>query len=170
VLVDIKVSEQSVKSKIEVKLRREDHGLDHVEFKDRDEWFKRVSVRLQNVSGKPIIGLMAYLYFQPPGLKILFRVRLTDPKQLQFDSPLGPGDETDLAVSDQSWKQTAGILKQHGVDANAAQVTFSVETVAFSDGLQWDMGRILHRDPDNPNKWIPINKVAPIVGTKKLHA
>jgi hypothetical protein len=50
-LVELKVSDQSVKSKIATKLRSGDEGLDNVKFKDQTDWFKRVSIRLRNTSG-----------------------------------------------------------------------------------------------------------------------
>lgn len=162
-LVDLMVSQKSVKSKIKVKYRNADEGkegLDKVEFEDTDEWFKRVRIRLRNVSGISIIGLRVYLYFQPPPTKTLFRVELTNPRQLQSE-PLETGAEIDLAVEDQSWKQTKGILDQYGADANLAAVTHSIDIVAFSDGSQWHRGHILRRDPNNPNRWIPTGKVSP---------
>src|SRR5947208_14473463 len=49
-LVDLKVSEQSVKSDIQIKRRKDGEGLDNVKFQDRGEWFRRVKVRLRNIS------------------------------------------------------------------------------------------------------------------------
>lgn len=166
-LVDLKVSEQSVKSKIKVKLRRGRHGLDDAKFKDKSDWFKRVSVRLKNVSGKPIVGLSAYMYFKPPGSKVLFSLGLFGSTQLKR-GVLEPNDEINLTVSDQSWNQTANILMQYGVDANLSSVTLFIESVLFSDGLRWSKGQMLRRDPDNPNKWISIDK-GPLGVSKLSH-
>src|SRR5712692_3771996 len=52
-LVDLKVSEHSVKSKIKIKVKHRHgdqgrEGLDNVEFQDQHDWFKRVRVRLRN--------------------------------------------------------------------------------------------------------------------------
>ncbi len=65
-------------------------------------------------------------------------------------------------MNDQLWNQTANILKRYGVDANLAAVTFSVDNVMFSDGLQWDGGHILRRDPNDPYKWNVDDKVEPV--------
>lgn len=140
-LVDLKVGDQSVKNKIGVKRRRDREGLDEVKFHETDEWFKRVRIRLRNVSGRPIIGLRVYLYFEPPLTKTLFRVQLTNPRQLQSE-PLEPGAEIDLVVEDKSWRQTEGILNQYGANANLAAVTLSMDIVAFSDGSQWYRGSL----------------------------
>ncbi len=159
-LVDIKVSGQSVKGKIKVKNRKGDRGFDNAKFSDKDDWFKRVSVKLRNVSGKPIVGLTAYLYFKSPASRTQFRVELTHSKQLQ-QAPLEPGAEITLTVSDQSWSQTANILTRYGVDANLSSVTFSEEFVVFSESLQWHRGYLVHPDPNIPNKWIPVDKGTP---------
>ncbi|MFN2454063.1 MAG: hypothetical protein ABR577_07560 [Pyrinomonadaceae bacterium] len=159
-LVDIKVSGQSIKDKIKVKNRRGNEGLDNAKFTDKEDWFRRVSVRLRNVSGRPIYGLVAYLYFQPPGLRTLFRVNLSHSKQLRQE-PLVPGAEITLTVSEQSWSQTANILKRQGVDANSSSVTFSEQFIVFSDSLQWHEGYLVQPDPNTPNKWIPVDKATP---------
>jgi len=164
-LVDLKVGDHSVKNKIGVKRRRDREGMDEAKFHETDEWFKRVRIRLRNVSAKPIIGLRMYLYLEPPPTKTLFRVQLTNPRQLQFE-PLEPDAEIDLAVEDQSWKQTKGILDQYGADANLAAVTLSMDMVAFGDGSQWYRGSLIRRDPNNPNRWTPTVKAAVKVQTK----
>ncbi|MEJ7655142.1 MAG: hypothetical protein WKH64_18300 [Chloroflexia bacterium] len=159
-LVDIKVSGQSVKDKIKAKNRKGDHGLDNAKFTDKDDWFRRVTIKFRNVSNKPIVGIRAKLHFKPSGLQTSFGMQLGRFKQLQQE-PLQPGEEIDFTVDNQLWNQTASILKRYGVDANLAAVSFSVDNVMFSDGLQWDSGHILHRDPDDPNKWTPMDKVSP---------
>jgi hypothetical protein len=156
-LVDLKVSERSIKNMIGVRSRTDSDGLDSVKFSDTDEWFRRVSVRLRNISGKPIIGLRAYLYFKPPGSTVLFRVALVPSRNLQLQN-MDAAAEIDLTVTNQQWNQTADILKQHSADPKLAAVTFSVELVSFSDGLQWYRGRLLRPDPENPSKWIPVDK------------
>jgi hypothetical protein len=114
-------------------------------------------VRLRNISGKPINGLRSYLYFKPPGSTVLFRVALVPSRDLQLQN-VDAAAEIDLTVTNQQWNQTAEILKQHGADPKLSAVTFSVELVSFSDGLQWYRGRLLRRDPEDPSKWIPVEK------------
>ncbi len=158
-LVDLKVSERSITNMIEVRSRRDSEGLDNVKFSDTDEWFRRVGVRLRNISGKPIIGLRSYLYFKPPGSTVLFRVALVPSRDLQLQN-MDAAAEIDLTVTSQQWNQTAEILKQHGADPKFAAVTFSVELASFSDGSQWYRGQLLRRDPENPSKWIPVDRIA----------
>lgn len=150
-LVDLKISDLSVKNKIKVKFRKDDDGLDNVKFRDVDDWPKRVRVRLRNVSGRTITGFQAYLYLKPPGWQVLFSVSLKGSSRLEHTS-LGPGDEIETTVDDGSWDRTVSRLKQSGADANLASVTLAVELVAFADGLQWHRGHTLRVDPANPNR------------------
>lgn len=155
-LVDLKIRDQSIKNQIKVKLRKDGEGLDEAKFHETGEWFTRVQVRLRNVSGKRIVGLRAYLYFKVPNTPTLFSMPLIRYRQLQVE-PLEPCDEVDLMVDTQLWSQIAKVLKQHG-DPDLSAVTLSVENVAFSDGLQWNRGYTLRRDPVTPNRWIPIDQ------------
>src|ERR1051326_9491047 len=127
-LVDLKVSEQSVKGNIQVKHRVNGEWLDNVEFQDKDEWFRRVKVRLRNISDKPVVNIVAYLYFRPPSLQPLYRVDLSPSRHLGTES-LKPDEEIELTVTDQSWNQTAKILQQFGVDANSTTVFLSIDFV-----------------------------------------
>lgn len=165
-LVDLKVSEQSVKGQIQVKRRINGDGLDSVKFQDEGEWFRRVKVRVRNVSDKPVLNIVAYLYFKPPASTPLFRVELT-PARNMFNELLEPGREIDLTVTDQSWNRTLEILKQYGVDASQSTVTFSVDFVVFNNETLWSRGHLVRQDPDNPRRFIPVEKSP---GTQLDHA
>lgn len=160
-MVELKVGEQPVQGRITVKFRRNDEGLDSVTFKEHDGWFRRILISLRNVSGRPISGVRAHLYFQPAYTRTLFSLPLVGSTVLK-QGVLEPGAEIILTVSEQSWDLTAGILKQHGVNPDLASVKFAIDIVRFSDDLQWSRGHLLRPDPDNPNRWIPIDKVSSV--------
>lgn len=162
--VDIKVGELSVKDKLTTTYRKTGGvGLDSVKFIESDGWFKLLSVRVKNVSGQPINGIRASLFFNPPDTRILYSLPLTRFRQSK-GGPLQPGAELDFTVSEQAWNLTAEMLKQHGVNAEQASVTFSVESVIFGDGSQWSRGHLLRRDPDHPEMWRPLDMKTPSGG------
>src|SRR5215208_1694297 len=78
-LVDINVGTQSVKHTLKTKPRipGSDWWRDVVTFRENNGWLKNVKIRLRNVSGKPIYGLTASLYFQSPTEKLLYSMQLT---------------------------------------------------------------------------------------------
>jgi hypothetical protein len=126
--------------------------MDFVKFRDKDGWFKNVKVSLRNVSGRPITGMRAYLFFTPPGSQPMFSLPLIRSKELKR-SPLQSGEVIELSVSDRLLNMTLNALRQQGADANLSSVSLSVDSVLFSDDLQWSRGVLLRRDPDNPHRW-----------------
>ena len=159
-IVDIRIGEQSVKDKVSTKSRRNGVGLDSVKFKEKNGWFKRIRVRLRNVSGQSIYGLRAYLYFKPPTAQNLFSLPLVRFREKK-GGPLQPGDEIELLVNDQVWNPTADLFNQYGANPDAATVTLSVESVTFGDDIQWNRGHMLRRDPSYPNKWKAVDAEPP---------
>jgi hypothetical protein len=161
--VDIKVGEQSVRDKLTTTYRKNGGGLDSVKFNGQDGWFKLLLVRVRNVSGQPITGIRAALFFNPPDTRILYSLPLTRSRQSK-GGPLQPGAELDFTVSEQAWNLTAQMLKQHGVNAEQASVSFSIDSVIFGDGLQWSRGHLLRSEPGHPEMWRPIDKKVPSGG------
>ena len=60
-LVNLRIGTQSLKEHIRQKFKdpKSKLGLDRVSFKEKDDWFKRVSVTLRNTSTRPIYGIGA---------------------------------------------------------------------------------------------------------------
>ena len=160
-LVDLKVSEHSVKDKIAIRRRGATEGLDDVKFQDKDDWPKRLRIKLRNVSGKTVVGLQAYLYFKLPGLQTWFDARLTGPSTPLENTPLAPGDEVEATIDEGSWERAVGRVRQYGSDITLATVSFTLGIVGFSDGTQWNHGHLLRLDPGNPNRQIPIDTKTP---------
>ena len=156
-LVGLKVGEQVLKHKITSKFMNGDAGLDTVNFKERNGWFKRILITMRNVSGRSIYGISAFLYFVPPGSRTLYSLPLVASTILK-QGVVEPGAEITLTVSDQAWRLTSGILDKHGVDPDYASVQFSLGMVQFTNDLKWSRGKLLHPDPNNPNKWNVIEK------------
>ena len=163
-LVDLKLGQISVKNGIKFKSKEDisKWGLDNVKFKDKDDWCKKVKVRLRNLSGSPIYGLSASLYFKHPGLRMLFALPLTvTPSRDLKKQPLQPRGEIDLEVTEESFNQTMLSMKQYGVDPYVLPTSLSVDGAIFSDDFEWSRGTFLRRDPNNPGKWDAVDKPAP---------
>lgn len=155
-LVEVKIRERSVKSNIKGKVRdaKNKPVLDNVKFIEQDDWFKHVTVRLRNVSGRTVCGISAALYFQPQGLQMVFPMRFKgrDARDL-FKHPLGPGEEIDLGVSQASVNEAMRYMFQHGIDVNKTTINLAVHTVYFSYDFGWAQGSFIRRDPANPKNW-----------------
>ena len=158
-LVNLKIGQQSVKDHIKQKFQ--DSGskwsTDSVKFKERDDWVKRVSITLRNTSGKPVYGLQGFLFFKPPGFPMIFSLTLTSSKALH-QNPLQPGEEIELTVGPGSLNHTLDDIKYRGAEVSSAVVSFSLDTVIFSDDSQWYRGKLLRPDPSVPDKWVPVDQ------------
>lgn len=159
-LVDLKIREQSVKSKIKPKFRAGDDGLDKVSFANSEEWAKHVRIQLRNVSGKRIVGFQAYLYFKPSGADVYFSVSLKAAERLEQTS-LDPGEDIEAKVDEDSWNRGLNRFLQYGGDINTAEVSLRIGIVAFEDGLEWHKGKTLRTDPENPDRRIPLETKRP---------
>lgn len=159
-LVDIKVSEQSVKGKIKIGPRYKGQGTDSTKFKGEDGWFKNLRVRLRNVSGRPIYRVKALLLFKPSTLQMFFSIPLIHPKESKQE-PLQPGAEIDLVVRGDTLNRMMETMQQHSVDANTSSVSISVDDAYFSNELKWSRGVLLRRDPNDPNRWNVVDTTKP---------
>jgi hypothetical protein len=161
-LVDLRIRQKSVKTEIKPRLRDNisKWGKDKVRFKEDANWFRHVKVTLRNVSGRPIYGLIARLAFKPADQEILFGMALTHKRDLRR-KPLQPNEEIDLDVTEESFNRSMSRMLQHGVNADGAVVSFSVDSAMFTDDLMWSRGDLLQRDPNNHRKWDKVDKLKP---------
>jgi hypothetical protein len=162
-LVDLKIHEVSVKTKINAKLKGNDKqsGLDNVRFREKDDWFKSIKLTLRNVSDKPIYGLTVNLLFQAKNLRMAFAVPITADRARDLRGhPLQPSQEIDLTV-DAKGAQIFAYMYENGVDANQSSVQLSVEQVSFSDDFGWRKGVLMKRNPYDQRKWDVLDKPEP---------
>ena len=163
-LVELRIRENSVKNHIKPKVK-DSHNkpvLDRVEFKETDDWFKNVKIRLRNVSGRSIYGLSASLYFRPGEARMVFKMAL-NPKELRnlFQKPVQPGEEIDFSINEASFNEGMRYLIQYGVDPTQCSVTLAVDTAYFSNDFGWSQGVFIRRNASNPKNWDAVDTPPP---------
>lgn len=153
-LVDLNIGIQSVKNRIRVKSRNPNNrwGRDTVKFKEKNDWFKNVQVRLRNVSGRPIYGLAAVIHFQSSNPDVLLRMLLTRTRNLERE-PLQPGEEIEVQVDQDLLNRTRAQAQRLGLDLDSLSISFSLDSARFSQTLMWYRGNLVKRDPRDPDKW-----------------
>lgn len=159
-LVDFNVGVPSLKHKIKVKSRDPitKGGKDTVRFTGKSDWVKEVTIRLKNVSGRPIYGLAAAFHFQIPKQKMMFRTLLTRTRNLEQE-PLQPSEEIELVVSDATLNRTKARMRRLGVEMDSLLASFSVDSALFSEDLMWYRGILMRRDPSEPLNWNAIDQM-----------
>lgn len=156
-LTDLRISGESVKDRIaQLKTYENKWSTDSVSFNDTEDWYKRVSFTYKNVSDKPVRGVRAFLFFKAADGK-MFMVQLTSLSDL-WKNALQPGEEVELILSDIELAKLLPAIQEQGVDLNRCAASFSLDTAIYGEKLWWDRGHLLHPDPTQPNKWIPVNE------------
>lgn len=140
-------------------------------FMGEDDWFKGLTVRVKNTSGKAITYLRVGLSFPRDKSYILADPR--DPMQtvpyshsigyggrqvyMPDSPPLGlppiaPGENVDLELSDREYQDVRIALAQLNYPASIKKIEVRPEVVYFEDGMFWQAGGWYQRDPKNPKK------------------
>jgi hypothetical protein len=132
------------------------------EFEADDDWMKGMTVSFTNTSDKNIVFIQMLLIFPetdsagyPMGFPLIFGRMPKNSDDRNFDKVLKPGEEVELALTDERYGKLQGFLKSRSFD-KVSSVQLLLEDVAFDDDLMWMGGDLQKRDPNNPNSWIPI--------------
>lgn len=161
-LIDVKIGDLSVKSKIKSKWRKGDDGYDEANFAATDDWPKDIRLRVRNISGKQLTGFQAYIYLKPPAAEHMFSVDLKGPGTTRLEhTALAPGEEIEAEIDGDSWDHAIIRFARYGGELVSAEVRLSIGFVGFAEGLYWRKGRMVRLDPNNPNRYIPVEPKRP---------
>jgi hypothetical protein len=161
-LIDVKIGDRSVKSKIKSKWRSGDDGYDEATFNAAEDWPNDIRLRVRNISGKHLTGFQAYIYLKPPAGQVMFSVDLKGPGTTRLEhTALAPGQEIDAEVDGDSWDRAIIRFARYGGELVTAEVRLSIGFVGFADGPYWKKGRMVRLDPNNPNRYIPVETKRP---------
>lgn len=134
---------------------------------DDSDWLKGLKVRVHNVSGKTVKFVMVRVWFVRPesqAKELDFVVHLEygpnpffpTPPGAPVDPPIASGETAEVAFHDVSYDSLLPLLSE--VNLQIRKVRVLVEMIEFTDGTSWQTGRLFKRDPDNPEKWVPLNE------------
>lgn len=132
-------------------------------FLSGDDWLEGMTFKLKNTSGKTLRRVELELEF--PEVKLdnatfLFTIHygqipgVPDSDSTEMPS-VQPGETLEMKFDDRTYTS----LRQrvlHGVSVTKARVRIS--TVIFTNGTSWHNGFWHKQDPNNPRKWIMIDK------------
>ena len=155
-------------------------------FLDDDEWLKGLSFNVENISEKNIIYIELELDFpkandDPPPLifSVEYGLRPLLDGSLAADAPppIKPGEEIELSLSDVEHTRLRKLLEKLGYPKSIKQAVFTIGMVIFDDLSMWSTGRLMRRDPNDPRRWVPLNrltKTSPLpdldfIGTRYLN-
>lgn len=132
-------------------------------FEGGNDWLKDTSVRVKNISDKDIIYIEIDFNFpetKTSGNEMSYRLKTGHrPGAHDINPPLllKRNDEAVLKLDQEKYDQLVRFIGQrHSISAiRKAIIRFGF--VIFADGTAWSGGLFHRKDPNNPNRYIPVN-------------
>lgn len=169
-LVEKKSREEPIKI-ISLKTKKRPLKLG-LKFTDDDDWLRGFSVKVGNTSGKGIRFISIELSFprpkdrdgaQDPPLSHTITYGEMPPAPGETATPeqsrlVLPGDTVNLLLPDSEYEGLRSFLQRLNYPASIRHLVLRVEDVVFDDGTMWHAGMLLRRDPDHPDRWIPVGQ------------
>jgi hypothetical protein len=140
-------------------------------FLDDDDWFKGLTVSIENTSGKTVTFISVEISFNRPEKQseepgAVWHLDYGDnPFRYQSESlmpplrvkPISPGDTVEIRLTDNDFEQIKVFLKDAKYPASIKAIELRITDLGFNDGTAWNAGRINRRDSNSPWGWSPIN-------------
>lgn len=134
-------------------------------FTEEDDWLSGLTIKVKNISDKPIVFLDIAINFPRPDSQepeardhILYGQYPLAPGETAPDGPavaeppIRPGETVELALSD--YEGTRRFLNQSNYLASITALEIDISDVYFDQNTKWSGGQIFRRDPNNPHGWI----------------
>lgn len=133
-------------------------------FKDSNDWFKGLTIKISNTSDRPVMYVSVLLSFPRPkeqkgAGRLPFGERLTygfspvDMKAAGGSGPvpsIRPGENIELVLSEKYFNEYVSALKGLAFPDAIRRIEITVQEVGFEDGLLWSGGEFWRRDPEQP--------------------
>jgi hypothetical protein len=130
-----------------------------------DDWFRELTVKVENASKDTIVFIDLRLTFPPTGTAqrpssdhLIYGHYPPPPGETGTphpdQPPLQPGDTATLVLTD--YEGTRDFLDKTGHAKSIKEIQLSIDEVIFANGLKWHAGGLMKRDPEDPNSWIPV--------------
>jgi hypothetical protein len=151
-----------------VKTKKGGVGLGQ-KFSGDDDWFKQLSISVENTSGKTIVYIDGGFLFPNQELQpgeqapspplyhgFMYGHHPSAPEGARLpgaDISIKPGDTFNLKLSDDEFLSVKQKLKRLGYPASIKEISVNIEEIYFDDGTAWITGSWYQRDPDSPGKY-----------------
>jgi len=134
------------------------------DFDGDDDWMRGLAITFKNTSNKNIVYVRVFLLFPETedagpimSCPLQFGRFPKKPSIGSYDNLLKPGEEMEIILTDDEHNRLQSFLKS-GSFNKVNRLRLFLESVIFEDDIMWFGGDLMRRDPDNPNRWLPIDK------------
>ena len=136
-------------------------GIRTYEFEATAEWLNELTIKVRNVSDKPITYINLNLHFPEVtknGSTALQQIFVGVDPGRKFTRPelrLEPGQTLEIHVSEEyaRIKSLAKVVDNFAVE-NISKVWVEFHAALFDDWTMFEAGAMYRRDPKDPSKWI----------------
>jgi hypothetical protein len=134
---------------------------------DDEDWFKELTIRVHNISDKPVTFVSVELRFRRPQYQskepdllvpLVYGINPFDPPAKNLSpppSPILPKETANITLADTNYNSIRTMLSELNYPPNINAIKVGIRSVGFADGTTWVSGRIFKRDPNDPEKWTP---------------
>jgi len=132
-------------------------------FKEDFDWLSRASFQIENVSGKPIVYLRINVLFpetRASGNLMVYPVtfgRRPGSKLPTTNSLflLMPKEALDISLASEYAKISNFVGNRHSI-SSINRIELEISFIVFEDGTAWSVGDFMRQDPNNPDRYIPV--------------
>jgi hypothetical protein len=132
-------------------------------FDGGDDWLKDASVRVKNISDKDIIYIEIDFNFpetRTSGNEMSYRLKMGHRPEAHDTNPplmLKRNDEALLTLDQEKYDQLLRFVGERHPISAIRRAVIRIGFVIFADGTAWSGGLFHRRDPNNPNRYVPVN-------------
>jgi hypothetical protein len=141
-------------------------------FKDSNDWFKGLTIKIRNTSDKPVKYVSVLVSFPRPkeqkeagrlpfGEQLTYGFSPVDTKAAAGSSltpSIPPGESIELVLSEKHFDEYTSVLKRLAFPDAIKRIELTLQEVGFEDGLLWSGGEFWRRDPNNRDNYVPVSK------------
>ena len=141
-------------------------------FAGGDDWLAGLTIRVKNVSGKPISFVDVRLHFPTPAgdnrksVGILGMLRFgcwqgggrIPPYAVGSCKEIMPGQTQDIELTEETYKRLGGTLAEFNLQTPVESVQFEIDGVVFDPDTRWSRGLLFERDAVEPNKFRTVGR------------
>jgi hypothetical protein len=146
------------------------------EFDGDNDWLNGMTLTLKNISDRPV-AYVSVLVGAPYGQRndrtnagavLHYGARSLRPGEnypagFIKPEPLAPGQKVDLVLAERERDQLQSYLEEKNASSDITELNVRLYEVFFEgdSDTMWSTGRMLRLDPNNPDRWIPVEPDKP---------
>jgi hypothetical protein len=134
-------------------------------FAAAGDWLTGLKLKLRNDSDRPIKAVSLMIYFPEtinsgPGMSssLLYRPHPITGAEKTGQGRVAPGQLFEIVVDSQNPGELMRFLSTRQESSSISRVIIELSHIDYEDGLRWGGGQWQKRDPENPQRWIRVEK------------